>query len=404
MLTSEINPDGPVVIRKSLTLKGVDRSLEPQLPFIGIGEDGAAVDVTVQDVRVLQWVRVGFDTAPGGHTVTLRRISVGKGEPNANGITFDTQSPASFTLEQSYVRNSGGSSDNALHLFAEDPDGLVSMRIVGNRLTTRGNSESGSGIDLAAIGDGSVRATIHNNAIWDVGRCVCGAAAGISVLPYGQIRADVDIVGNTIELSQTDGIQQRNMLTGVGRLTLDVYDNIISHTDFFAIRLDTGDPGTFRFRGGYNARYQTLGLDLDGQSAGSGNRSVNPRYVNRAAGDLRLRADSPLIDKGLVCTPGGISIREAAGRHRLKGGSVDIGAYERDAGSVSGVVRLGTSGPNTLTGTTGKDILCGFGGNDTLCAKDGKRGDYADGGSGRDKARSDSGDIRRSIEVSGGSC
>ena len=107
VLTSEINPDGPVVIRKSLTLKGIDRSLEPQLPFIGIGEDGATVDVTVQDVRVLRWVSVGFDTAPGGHTVTLRRISVGKGEPNANGITFDTQSPASFTLEQSYVRNSG---------------------------------------------------------------------------------------------------------------------------------------------------------------------------------------------------------------------------------------------------------------------------------------------------------
>ena len=214
----------------------------------------------------------------------------------------------------------------------------------------------------------------------------------------------MDIVGNTIELSQTDGIQQRNMLTGVGRLTLDVYDNIFSNTDGFAIRLDTGDPGTFRFRGGYNARYQTLGLSLDGQSAGSGNRSVNPRYVNRAGGDLRLRADSPLIDKGLVCTPGGVSIREAAGRHRLKGGSVDIGAYERDAGSASGVVRLGTSGPNTLTGTTGKDILCGFGGNDTLCAKDGKRGDYADGGSGRDKARTDTGDIRRSIEVSGGSC
>ncbi len=84
-----------------------------------------------------------------------------------------------------------------------------------------------------------------------------------------QIRADVDIVGNTIELSKTDGISQRNGLTAGGRLTLDVFDNIISHTDGFAVRLDSGDPGTLRFRAGHNARYKTLGLSLDGQSAGA---------------------------------------------------------------------------------------------------------------------------------------
>ncbi len=156
VLTSEINPDGAVSINKSLTLRATDRSLQPQLPFIGIGSGGAPVDVTVQDVRVRSWVRVVFATTPGGHKVTLRRLSVGRDDPNSNGITFDTQSPASLTIEGSYVRNRGGSGDEALHLFAEDPDGLVEIRLIGNRLTTRGNPGSSSGVQLVAVGDGTL--------------------------------------------------------------------------------------------------------------------------------------------------------------------------------------------------------------------------------------------------------
>ncbi len=79
-----------------------------------------------------------------------------------------------------------------------------------------------------------------------------------------------------------------------------------------------------------------------------------------------------------------------------------MGAYERGAGSASGVVRLGGSGIDTLVGTSGRDILCGYGDDDKLCAEDGKGGDYVDGGSGRDKARTDPGDIRRSIEAEAG--
>jgi hypothetical protein len=94
----------------------------------------------------------------------------------------------------------------------------------------------------------------------------------------------------------------------------------------------------------------------------------------------------------------------------------------------------GTGGPNTLIGTAGDDRLCGLGGNDvlwglggndalsgglgadrlvggggrdslragpgsdTLVARDGTR-DLVDGGTGRDRARVDRIDIRRSIEV-----
>jgi Ca2+-binding RTX toxin-like protein len=76
----------------------------------------------------------------------------------------------------------------------------------------------------------------------------------------------------------------------------------------------------------------------------------------------------------------------------------------------------GTSGPNVLVGTRGNDALCGLGGNDTLkglagndrlvggggndtfYARDRFR-DVLIGGTGRDRARINASDVRRSIEV-----
>lgn len=401
VLTNEINPDATIGIRKSLTLKGSSRSLEPRLPSIFIGADADAVAVTVQDVRVGSRVQVNLPATPGGHAVTLRRISVGKGGDDAEGVGFATQGPASFTLEQSDVRNVKDNHLDALSLSAEDPDGLVTMRIVGNRLSMRGNPTSGSGIALTAAGDGTVRATIHNNSVWDVGRCFCGNVAGIAVAVSDAIHADVDVVGNSIERSATSGLSATNLLSADGRVTLDVFNNVFSHMAHFAMRIDSVGPNPLRFRAGYNARYAVaLGNLLHGRSAGPGNVTANPRYVDRARGDLRLRADSPLIDQGIVCSSGGVSIRDAAGRHRLKGRSVDIGAFERAAGSASGIARVGTSGDDTLSGTSGRDILCGNSGNDRLCARDGKGGDYVHGGSGRDRAATDRTDTRRSIEKS----
>jgi len=76
----------------------------------------------------------------------------------------------------------------------------------------------------------------------------------------------------------------------------------------------------------------------------------------------------------------------------------------------------GTAGNNRLVGTRGNDKLCGLGGNDTLkglggndrlkggrgrdtfYSRDGFR-DVLLGGTGRDRARVNASDVRRSIEV-----
>ncbi len=322
-------------------------------------------------------------------------------------------------------------------LSVEDPDGQVTLRVIGNRLDGHANTDSGSGIELGMEGDGSVSADIFNNSVWDVARCNCGGSSGIFLNPQDAIIADVNIVGNTIDTSRTNAIGQRNTLTGVGRLSMDVFDNIFSHIQTDALRLTAGAPGSLRFRAGHNDYFEVAGNSLDGQSRGSGNLSKDPKYVDRASGNLKLRSASPLIDQGIVCSPGGIANLDASGNGRLKGSSVDMGAHEVGAGHPTGKALVGDSGDDTFEGTSGADILCGFGGKDklrgaggndwldggsdadtltggsgsdrafggsggdTLCVKDGVHGnDRADGGSGSDKGRADSGDTRVSIEAS----
>jgi hemolysin type calcium-binding protein len=58
---------------------------------------------------------------------------------------------------------------------------------------------------------------------------------------------------------------------------------------------------------------------------------------------------------------------------------------------------LGARGADRLTGGSGRDAIYGGAGNDTLSARDGVR-DTVHGGLGRDRARWDAADIRRSIE------
>lgn len=402
VITHQIIENGmsSAAIDKSLTLRASNRSLQPELLSVGIVLTSGDEQVTVQDLKLNVGVRV-IVSGGAGHEVTLRRLEVGKGVTYSRGIEVEASVRSTITVQDSFMRTDD-SQDDALMLFAESPSGLVDFRVVGNRITGHNNPDSGAGVELYLDGPGQVRASVRSNVIWDVARCNCGAASGVAVLPRDAIQATVDVAGNTIERSRTYAIEQRNDLTAGGHLSLDVFDNIISNHDDGAFYLDRGAAGSVAFRAGYNGYYGNTVGSLDGFSRGTHNQSANPRFVDRAAGDLRLRADSPLIDKGQVCSPGGIASTDAAGRHRLAGRSVDLGAYERGAGSASGVVRLGTSGSEKLRGTSGRDILCGFGGDDTLCARGGGS-DWVDGGSGRDKARTDSSDRRRSIEATASS-
>ena len=203
----------------------------------------------------------------------------------------------------------------------------------------------------------------------------------------------ISIVGNTLDRIGSHGISLRNDVTASGHVTLNVFDNVVSHAHGSGLEVNSGVRSTLTFHAGYNDFYANTDPNfLEGRSAGPGNHHKDPRYVNCSKGDLRLRPSSPLIDEGLTCSSGGLANLDASGNGRLSGKSVDMGAYERGAGSPTGVVRLGTSAADTLTGTGGRDILCGFGGKDVLKGLAGA--DYLDGGSSDDKLTGGSGSDR----------
>ena len=100
---------------------------------------------------------------------------------------------------------------------------------------------------------------------------------------------------------------------------------------------------------------------------------------------------------GSRCTIPGTSgpnvINGTAGRDVICG----RGGNDRINGRGGHDLILGGTGADRLTGGGGRDAIYGSSGNDTLSARDGVR-DTVNGGRGRDRARWDGRDVRRSIE------
>ncbi|MBD3315749.1 MAG: T9SS type A sorting domain-containing protein [Chitinivibrionales bacterium] len=79
--------------------------------------------------------------------------------------------------------------------------------------------------------------------------------------------------------------------------------------------------------------------------------ATDPQFTDTAEGDYTLGAGSPCINAGKDDTTGlSLPFLDLAGRERIRGGVVDIGAYEYQAGSSSSLPRTVTSiTRNTLT-------------------------------------------------------
>jgi hypothetical protein len=279
---------------------------------------------------------------------------------------------------------------------------MSSVRFVGNTISQSGKPRAGSGVSVYADGAGRTKVGIHNNSIHDATQDNAGGASGILLYATAVSTVDADVVGNTVAGSRAAAFTLWNSVAAGGRVTLDLFDNTFSHSRVGVV-ITEKVPGTTTLRAGHNNTFQNTNGDYyQDRGRGPGDIHRDPRFVDLADGDLRLRSSSPLVDRGRTCQPGGLAIRDAAGRHRVAGKSVDIGAFERGGRAGGGKVVMGTSRRDVLRGSKGADVLCGMGGDDRLCARDGTRGnDFVDGGSGRDRATIDQRDRRRSIEVTG---
>ena len=86
-----------------------------------------------------------------------------------------------------------------------------------------------------------------------------------------------------------------------------------------------GGSGTVTLRN--NDVYGNTAYDYHGLCAGTGDISIDPQFVDRVGGNLRIQTASPCVDTGLDSAVGPDWL-DADGQPRIQGMRVDIGAYE----------------------------------------------------------------------------
>ena len=123
-----------------------------------------------------------------------------------------------------------------------------------------------------------------------------------------------------------------------------VYNNIFAtgcypdeYCDFLSVE---GTKGVALFNNDFNHKTANVPHPIDPSNL----NNVNPRFVDPANGNSRLKPGSPLINKGSNSAPKLPAI-DFDGKPRIQGGTVDMGAFEAK----------GTVGPRapTANGATG---------------------------------------------------
>ena len=425
-------------INHSLTLEP-QAGLDPTLGPLSVNDLGAVqpISVLVQGITFTGEVFAGFAFADGD-SLTLRDVGVAEqGTGGDAGILLRASASAAFAVIHSTV-SFDADSGAGIGIVAEET-AHVTATAIGNRVSPHGTVNSLAGIAVAASGTASIRADLDNNVVTGTGGCLTCQGGGLWLETQDSGHVTANVVGNTVDgaragLTNSDALVLDNVNSG-GRISAKVFNNVFSRSSQLGIGVYGNGPHP-RLSAGYNDYWHNHDGDVSGATApGTHNLHKDPKFVDSVHEDLRLTATSPVIDKGLVCSPGGVANLDASGHGRLHGASVDLGAFERGASAPTGVALVGTSGANTLTGTSGDDILCGMGGNDTLngnagndyidggtgndtltggpgadrlfgesgndtlCARDGTHGnDHLDGGPGTDGFRADPGDVRANVE------
>lgn len=379
----EIDTDTPIaeaaIIRKTLELTAAP-GYNPVISYgLVVLPATPQVDVSVSGLSFGAHVRVNL-TSGADHNVAFDQVRVIDPWDDA-GFSVYASVPASVRVERSVFRGFDGQRAG-IEFYPSHDSGLVSFQAVANRISAHGKKASGAGIDVRASGSGATDVQLMNNVVWKVASCNCGASSGILVSRSGDGPTDVDVVGNTVDRSRTNAIFVYDTAAG-GHLSLDVFNNIFTNAAYRGLYLESLGSSTRTVRAGFNDMWGNDRPAIwDGASPGAGNLNVDPRFVDEANGSFRLRRNSPLIDAGLTCSAGGVAVPDQAGRARLAGPRVDMGAIEKGAAPEYGEALVGTGGDDTLNGSTGADILCGMGGDDSLTGFSGP--DFADGGNGAD--------------------
>jgi hypothetical protein len=371
------------IIGKSLTLEA-GAGYHPVIEFglFAYAETTATSDILVRGLTFQGQVRARF-TQGSGHLFMIRDSRVFGDD--FGGVSLDaTGASASFAVIDNVIRVSGHQVDQ-VDIVTSDAFGSADFAVVGNRMSSADYPESHAGIRASFYGTGTATADIYSNVISRVGGCFCGYAAAIGTDANQNVDATMNIVGNTIHRPRI-GIGIRGS-SDSSQFDVNLFNNIIARSVGTGLSVQEDTTG-FTFRNGFNDFFQNgQALDWGGYQPGPATLHRNPRFVDQNGSNYRLRSGSPLINRGIVCSPGGTPRIDAAGHDRISGPTVDMGAYESGSSHGPGPGRnmTGSPGADTLLGGPGHDVLCGLGGGDKLLGRGGR--DLAFGGSGSDRLK-----------------
>jgi hypothetical protein len=228
----------------------------------------------------------------------------------------------------------------------------------GRDILVEGNTihDVNIGIELASEhgGRSTRNVTARNNVVYD------STAIGIAIGGYDRRRGSTEdcvIVNNTVV--NTDGIEllvqfdtrdnviANNVLVAgpqhvfVENPYRENVGNVLDHNLYYSV--DGSSAGTWEWKGVEHG-------DFDRWSTRSGNDRhstfADPGFVDPAAGDFSLRADSPAVDAGAFLAASGAT--DLGGEPRAQAGGIDLGAFEVAAPPPSPTPSI--AGPVTYAG------------------------------------------------------
>jgi hypothetical protein len=260
---------------------------------------------------------------------------------HVNDLLIENNETSGSTIEHGiYVSNSGdrpvirgnkswGNIRNGIHINGDaeqDGDGIISNALVSGNTIYNNGVQGGSGINM----DGVQNSRIENNLIYDA------HASGISLyrIDGGGPSSGNVVVNNTIHQA-SNGRWALNIRDGAVNNTL--LNNILVTQHSFRGAIDISADSLSGLTSDYNAvvsRFTTNSaasiLTLSqwqaqtGQDAHSFVATPTALFENWAAGDYRLKAGSPAINKGTSTLAPTVDLLG----HQRPAGAVDIGAIE----------------------------------------------------------------------------
>ena len=347
-------------------------------------------NLTVEDTEDLSYgyAHIAINPATGGTTARSQDIFIKDNIVEHGGIVFCyctnahvinntfKDNPASFGLESdrnnhyvyligNYVENcgvNGGLTVDAGSNY-EVRDNIVigsqkGIYIEASQIDSVISNNTITGTTMAGIflkpQFGIKNITIKNNRIYNNSGHAIWTTEFPNMVTYDSL---ADITNNVIYNNGGDGISMGTQYMG-----LEIFNNIITNNSGHGIKYtDTVNPSTIK----YNDVWNNTNGNYNGISAGTGDISVDPRFIDPENGDFHLRSTAGrwigsrwVIDsEHSPCIDAGDPSSDYSNEPSPNGGRINMGAYgdTAEASKSGGVYYVSLSGNDANNGTTLED-------------------------------------------------